>query len=63
MTLHEKLQAFGRKAEYYVYRTAWLWMLFFILAVISLAVYIKINVWYECRSEHSFFYCLALINS
>lgn len=34
-----------------------------ILGLIILAVYIKTNVWYECRSVgHSFFYCLQLIN-
>jgi uncharacterized membrane protein len=42
------------------------WLFLFGLTLIPLifafAIYIKINVWYECRVDHSFFYCLSLIS-
>ena len=63
MNWNDRRQLWGMKFENFVYKTAIYWMLFFILAVFSVAMYIKMNVWYECRTEHSFFYCLSLIST
>ena len=64
MNWRDRLQDIGLKFEYFVYKTAWLWMLAFILAVFAFAIYIHMSLWYECRAEgHSFFYCVFLTST
>lgn len=32
-----------------------------VLAVIGIALWWEISLWSECRSDHSFFYCLRVL--
>ena len=38
----------------------WSFVIFFAVIVI-VGIAIKIEVWQECRNEHSFLYCLQLV--
>ena len=33
-----------------------------IVAIPTLAIYMKVSVWNECRADHSWFYCIHLIS-
>lgn len=33
-----------------------------LVAVLSAAIWWQMTVWRECRTDHSFMYCLTLIN-
>lgn len=33
----------------------------FLLAVFSIAIWWKVSVWSECRTDHSFMYCLTMM--
>ena len=38
--------------------------LFIALAIVAVpfVIYIQVGVWNECRVDHSFFYCMNLVN-
>lgn len=64
MNWNDWFQDLALKVEYFIYKSAWLWMLLFILAVFAFTIYIHMSVWYECRAEgYSFFYCFFLTST
>lgn len=32
-----------------------------VIALLTLAIYMTVSVWHECRADHSWFYCMELI--
>ena len=37
-------------------------ILIVLVAFVAIVAYIQVGVWNECRVDHSFFYCVNLIN-